>query len=158
MGGRMIDLDEELLSLLENDEMFAFFDFSLTLPEERTVSGLCKISRPKSADFQSYYISLLFMIDAAESRVCHVIDEHINQINWEDLRDSMPEIISILSMPYLSERSGIYFREIDIYLAVDKLTRPFIARFHPLLAGAMGLKAETPTYWDDMPQDGKHTG
>jgi len=149
----MIDLYDELLSLIEKEEMFAFFDFSLSLPEGRTVSGLCEISKPKSADSKTHYIALMFLIDAVEEILCHVVDEHINKIDWDDLRDSVPKITSILPMPYLSEHSGIYAREVDIYLFDDNLTRPFIERFQPLLAEVMGFKAETPVFWDDPPRD-----
>lgn len=155
---KIIDLDEELLNLLKKEEMFAFFDFSLNLPEAGTASGLCKVSRPRSADSGSYYISLLFLIDADEQRMPRAIDERINKINWKDLSHSVPEIKSILPMPYLSVRAGIYAREIDIYLSVNELTRAFVTGFQPLLARAMGLNAEAPVFWDDMPRDEKLGG
>lgn len=154
----IIDLDEELLNLLKKEEMFAFFDFNLNLPEGGTASGLCKVSRPKSADSGTYYISLLFLIDADEPAMSRAIDERINKIKWEDLSRSVHEIKSILPMPYLSVRAGIYAREIDIYLTVNELTRAFVTGFHPLLAQSMGLNAEAPVFWDDMPRGEKLGG
>ncbi|MEN6439241.1 MAG: hypothetical protein ABFD97_11755 [Syntrophobacter sp.] len=153
MGERIIDLDKEFLDSFKKEEMFAFFDITLRLPEERTASGLCKVSKPKSSDSHSYYISLLFLIDDADGTLCQALDGHINRINWDDLNTCVPEIVSVLPMPYLSKRSGIYIREIAIYLTTDKLTRPFVAQLGPLLARTAGIKAEKPTFWDDMPRD-----
>lgn len=158
MVERIIDLDEEFLSLFKKEEMFAFFDFGLDLPGDRTASGLCKISRPKAADSDSYYISLLFMIDAAEDAVCQAIHEHIDRINWRELEASVPEIVTVLSLPHTSPRSGIYFREIDIYLSGDKLTKSFFAQFHPRLAEVAAFQAASPIFWDDMPRDAKPVG
>ena len=158
MRERIIDLDEEFLNLFKKEEMFAFFDFSLGLPEDRTIPGLCKISRPKSAGANSYYISMLLMIDVDDDTMCRLVDEYMNKINWKDLNVSMPEIVSVLPMPRLSTRAGIYFREVYIYLTADKLTKSFFAQFHPLFAGVTGFRAATPIFWDDMPQDAKPVG
>lgn len=155
MGDRVIDLDEEFFELLKKEEIFAFFDFNLSLPADRTVSGLCKISRPKSADSGSHYFAMVFMLDAVDDTVCHAISGYFKAIDWEDLRRSVPGIVSFVAMPYLSQSAGIYIKEVDVYLASGNLTRHFLEGFHSSLAGVMKISAENPIYWDDIPQDPK---
>lgn len=152
MRDRVIDLDEEFFALLKKEEIFAFFDFSLSLPGDQTASGLCKISRPKSADSKSHYISLLFMLDAADDPTCQSINEYINGIDWEKLNKSVAGVASVVPMPYLSQRAGIYIREVDIFLAGDKVERLFVERLLSSLARVAGLKAETLIFWDDIPR------
>ena len=156
MEDRVIDLDEEFLTLARKEEMFAFFDFSLSLPGAQTASGLCKISRPKSADSKSHYISLLFMLDAADDPKCQSINEYVNRIDWEELNKSIAEVASVVPMPYLSKRAGLYIREVVIYLTGDNLERRFFAKLHSSLARVGGLKAETLIFWDDIPQAEEH--
>lgn len=155
MGGRVIDLDEEFLDLLKREEIFAFFDFCLGLPADRTVSGLCKISRPKPADSGSHYFSMVFMLDAVDDTVCRAISEYFKVIDWEDLARSVPGIVSFAAMPYLSQHAGIYIKEVDVYLTAGNLTRPFLEGFHSSLARGMKIRAENPIYWDDIPQEPK---
>lgn len=153
MGKRIIDLDEEFLDLFNKEEVYAFFDFSLSLSEERATTGLCKISKPRSAGSKSYYISLLFMIDVSDDAECKDVDEYMEKIDWMALKAAVPGIATILPMPHLSPRSGIYFKIVDVYLTGNQLTRSFLDGFHPLFAKVAGFRAETPVYWDDMPQD-----
>ncbi len=155
MGDRIIDLDEEFFDLLKKEEIFAFFGFSLSLPEDRTVSGLCKISRPKSADPKLHYFAMVFMLDAVDETVCRAMNEHFKTIDWEALRGSVPGIVDFVAMPLLSQRAGIYIKEVDVYLTAGNLTKPFLEGFHSSLARVMKLGAEDPIYWDDIPQDPK---
>jgi hypothetical protein len=152
MSGRVIDLDEEFSTLLKKEKIFAFFDFSLSLPGDQTASGLCKISRPKSADSKSHYISLLFMVDAADDPKSRSINEHMNGIDWGELNKSVVEVTSVLPMPSLSQRAGIYIREVDIYLGGDNFERLFFEKLIVSLARVAGLNAETPVFWDDFPR------
>jgi len=154
MQDMVIDLDEEFLALLKEEEIFAFFDFSLSLPGGQTASGLCKISRPKSADSKSQYISLLFMLDAADDTKCQAINERLNGIDWDELRKSVAEVLSVVPMPYLSQRAGIYIREVDIYIPGHNPQRLFFENLLSSLATVVDLKAEAPTFWDDIPQAG----
>ncbi len=153
MGDRVIDLEEEFLDLMKREEIFAFFDFSLSLPADSTVSGLCKISRPKPADSGSHYFSMVFMLDAADDRACRAINEYFKAIDWEELGRAVPGILSFAPMPCLSQRAGVYITEVDVYLTAGGLTKNFLERFHSALAEGMRIRAENPIYWDDLPQE-----
>ncbi|MDR3555295.1 MAG: hypothetical protein P4L55_11115 [Syntrophobacteraceae bacterium] len=148
----VIDLDEEFFGLLKEEEIFAFFYISLNLPGDQTAMGLCKISRPKSHDSLSHYISLLFMLDAADAPKCQSIDAHISGINWTEFGQSLVEVVSVVPMPYLSQRAGLYIREVDIYLAGGDLDRSLLEKLVSSLARIAEFKAEEPVFWDDVPE------
>jgi hypothetical protein len=148
----VIDLDEEFFSLLKKEAIFAFFYFSLNLPGDQTAMGLCKISRPKSHDSVSHYISLLFMLDATDAPQCQSIDAHISGIDWAEFTKSLVEVVSVVPMPYLSQRWGLYMREVDIYLAGGDLDRFLLEKLVSSLARVAELKAEEPVFWDDVPE------
>jgi len=63
-----LDLKQQIVDLFNLEEMFAFFDFVLKMGSERTVTGLCKISRPKAKKRARYY-SMLFIIDTANDEI-----------------------------------------------------------------------------------------
>ena len=155
MMDRVIDLDEEYFDLLKKEEIFAFFDFSLRLPGDRNVSGLCKVSRPKSEGAGSHYFAMVFILDAADDAVCQALNEYFKAIDWEDLRGSVPGIVSFVAMPHLSQRAGVYIKEVDVYLTAGNLTRHFLEGFYSSLTGVMKISGENPIYLDDMPQDPK---
>ncbi len=50
MKSDRIDIMQEFVELYHQEEMLAFFEFSIERPGAAAVNGLCKISKPKAAD------------------------------------------------------------------------------------------------------------
>ncbi len=63
----VIDLRQELIDLYADEQMLAFFEFTLERPGNEALSGLCRIARPKPHSSTLRYLSLIFLVDTPDS-------------------------------------------------------------------------------------------
>jgi hypothetical protein len=149
-----IDLYREFIDVFHKEEMLAFFDFNVESDAGETLSGLCKISRPKPGRSDSRYLSLLFIIETPDEKVWKEAEARFGQIDWDGLRHRFPEFESALSIPFtLREFTGTYFQEIDIYLKKTAvISRPFIVgTLCPSVFSVAGITAGEPVFREDLP-------
>lgn len=149
-----IDLYREFIDVFRREEMLAFFDFQAETEHHGTLSGLCRISRPKPGRSDSLYLSLLFIIETPDKQVWREACERFDAIDWDRIGDRLPEFESVLSMPFsLREFTGSHFQEIDIYLRNDAvISRPFITgTLCPAVCHAARITAGAPLFREDLP-------
>lgn len=154
MNTNGIDLYREFIDVFRKEEMLAFFDFQAESRKSGTLSGLCKISRPKPGTGGSRYLSLLFIIETPDETAWKEAEERFGAIAWDGLQDRFPEFESALSIPFtLREFTGNYFQEIDIYLKdFSAVSRSFITgTFCPAVFSVAAITAGEPVFREDLP-------
>jgi hypothetical protein len=150
----VIDLNQQLIDLFNKEEMLAFFDFQLNLSGTEPVSGLCKISRPKSTDQHTQYISLLFLIDTPNGAIWQHVNAYAEHIRWSAFEAELPGIETVLSIPHLHQGAGIYFKETAIYLNREATASKYYIsnKLYPAILKIMGLRAGELVFWEDLPE------
>jgi hypothetical protein len=149
-----IDLYQEFIDVFHKEEMLAFFDFLTHGGAADSLSGLCKISRPKPGKADSRYLSLLFIVDTPDEDAWKKAEARFAEIDWDGLRDRLPEFESALSIPFsLREFTGNYFQEIDVYLKNNTaVSRSFIVgALCPAIFSVARLRAGEPVFREDLP-------
>lgn len=147
----VIDLDKQLRDLLKKEETMAFFDFELKAGTDASVSGVCKISKPKKGQSKSKYLAVLFIMDTPNEVARKKISAVFNSINWDMLKMRMPGFKSAFPIPYMTLSSEIYFMETDIYLANEIVPdQAYISsKLFPALTSVMGMKAGELVFWEE---------
>jgi hypothetical protein len=153
-SGPVIDLDQELLSAFNKEEMLAFFDFKMTIGVDTVVSGLCKISEPKAHRDRPTYFCLFFVIDVPDNDSRGLIDTRVDKIKWEHVRRYLPDVTDVLSMPSANYTRGTCFKEVEIYVTGDERSlKSYIAeKLFPAIVDVAGLDAGSLVFWADLPE------
>ena len=150
--GLTVDLDKELTSLFDKEEMFAFFNFEVNTPSEKIVPGLCKVTKPKVGEAQSVYFSLLFILDIQDNETWREVDALINNIPWDSFERYSERIKYVLPMLSRSLSTGNYFKEVCIYItSINDLTKQYIFnKVYSILPTVTNFKTGDLTFWDDL--------
>jgi hypothetical protein len=153
-----IDLYRQFIDEFHKEEMLAFFDFQADTEHNGTLSGLCKVSRPKPGKSDSRYLSLLFIIETPDEQAWKEAQTRFGRIPWDGLQGRFPEFESALSIPFtLREFTGNHFQEVDIYLKEGTLiSRSFIlGTLCPSVFSVAGIRAGEPVFREDLPDSCK---
>ncbi len=153
-----IDLHQQFIDVFTREEMLAFFDFRADTGKGGTVSGLCKVSKPKEGKSDMRYFSLLFIIETPDEQTWRDVDGWFSLVPWDDLQQCLPEFDSVLSIPFtLQEFTGNFFQEIDIYVKENTVpSRSFIlGALLPAVRSVSGIDAGEPVFWEDLPASPK---
>ena len=150
-----IDIEQELHDLVASEEMLAFFDF--TLPPGSAagaVEGLCKVSRPRERRSRSTYVSLFFVVDAADADIRRRVAGHLGRVDWNACGAAMAGVDCILAIPHRDAGSdaGLFLKELDVYLDGSRAPDAAFLRevLHPAIAKATGLRTGEITVWEDV--------
>jgi hypothetical protein len=150
-----IDLDRELMSLVAREEMLAFFDFVLALGGDRdggpTVEGLCKISRPKERRSRVTYLSLLFVVDAADVSAQQALAARFGAIDWDAARAE--GVDGVLPVPHRDAGAGLFLKEVDVFLDGSRVADAAFVRetLLPSIVRATGIRPGELTVWQSSP-------
>lgn len=142
-----IDIMQEFVDLYGKEEMLAFFDFSVERPGKQPVSGLCRISRPKSSGAKMQYLSLTFVADTPDDDAEAAIAAVLERIDTDGLRRAVAEVSEVVVMPSMGSPAHSYVAQADILLdtAPDK---QFIAmRLLPAVRRLMQVKPTEVVWW-----------
>jgi hypothetical protein len=147
-----IDVTKQLQDVLKREEMLAFFDFQFESETGRTISGLCKISRPKEGKARSKYVSLLFIVDTPDGEARGEALSRMASIQWDSLRGELTGLEDILLLPPTDLGSGDFvLSQMDLYVnAVVDLAKPYVfEQLHPAIVKIAGITSGTPVYFPD---------
>jgi hypothetical protein len=156
----LVDLNQELADLFKKEEMLAFFDFRLVVSEGETLSGLCKISRPKAGEGASTYLSLLSVTDVPEGSTWALVDGAMAAVGWEQIKRHLACVESVMSMPIRKPIKGVYLRETYVYLSAAPgapLESYLENRLYPAIVKATGFEAGDLVIWSDMAETARDT-
>jgi hypothetical protein len=149
-----IDLHREFINVFNREEMLAFFDFQADTGKGATVSGLCKVSKPKEGKSDMCYFSLLFIIETPDENIWQDVDTWFSSIQWDGLKHRLPEFESVLSIPFTTDEfTGNFFQEIDVYVREDtEPSRSFILDgLCPAVRSVSRITSGEPVFWKDLP-------
>ena len=149
----MIDFDTQLQDLFNKEEMLAFFDFQFPGGTNPPLTGLCKISKPKTDEKSAHYFSLLFLVDASSAAGWDRIDEIFKQVPWETLAERLPGVDAVLTLPYSQPVGGLYLQEIDIFFQKGSVVSKgnISSRLVPAVAWVCGCQAGKIVFWSNTP-------
>lgn len=151
-----IDIERELIDLSAQEEVLAFFDFTMPIGNgagASEIEGLCKVSRPKERSSRSTYVSMMFIIDAQDADVHRAVDQHMREVDWDAYAVSTPGVECVLPVPHRSGSAGLFLKEVDVYLdGTQAPTAAFVSSvLQPAVARVVGLRPSEVTVWDDAP-------
>src|SRR5262245_62080249 len=112
--GKRIDIVQEFVDLYNREDMLGFFDFTIEGISAEPVSGLCRISKPKTA--QMPYVSLTFVIDTQDPHARDVIEDLLAKMDGEGLKAELPEAVEVIPAPVPDTSGGSYVRQVDVLL------------------------------------------
>jgi hypothetical protein len=148
---KAINIDRQLQDLVASEEVLAFFDFMLPLHGDAAVEGLCKVSRPRERRSKSTYLSIFFIIDAADAAQHRAVEAHLKRADWNAAGDHLDGVDCFVAIPNRGHSSGLVLKEVDVFL--DGTREPDIAFvrdvLQPAIARAADLRASPVTVWDD---------
>jgi hypothetical protein len=151
-GEGRIDLFEQFVSLSNQEQMLAFFDFEVDAPAgQAPLSGLCRISKPKSGEWRTAYVSLAFVVDTPDEAAKAAIDAALAGLESDELKAAVPGVQEVLTVPVINVGPENYVRQADVLLEpgvnVDKGL--LAQRLIPAIQQITGLKAADVVWWDD---------
>lgn len=147
-----IDIVQEFAELSSKEDFLAFFDFTLARPGRQPVSGLCKISKPKSGGGQPKYLSLTFIVDTPDDDAGNRIDDVLRTMADSELQRTLPQVTEVVLLPSISSDHDTYVRQTDVLLApsIDP-GRFFVAeRLVPAICSATQFTITEIVWWDEM--------
>ena len=147
-----IDIEQELIDLAAQEEVLAFFDFTLALSATGgEVEGLCKVSRPHERRSRSSYVSLLFVVDALDEKTRRAVEAHLSAVDWGGPAKSIPGVAGFLPVPHRDTAAGLLLKEVDVYLdGTQPATADYVRTvLQPAVARAAHLRAGEVTAWEE---------
>ncbi len=146
-----IDILQELTDLYAKEDLLGFFEFTLARPGNDPLSGLCKISKPKSGGGQPAYLSLTFVVDTPDDDARVRIADAIGKMAEGGLRRALPQVAEVIPLPSLSSAADSYVQQIDVLLAAHiEPARLFVAeRLAPAIRNATQFKIAEIVWWDE---------
>ncbi len=146
-----IDILQELTDLYAKEDLLGFFEFTLARPGNDPLSGLCKISKPKSGTGQPTYLSLTFVVDTPDDDARVRIADAIGKMAEGGFRRALPQVAEIVPLPSLSSGADSYVRQIDVLLAANiEPARSFVTeRLAPAIRNVTQFTIGEMVWWDE---------
>lgn len=151
-----IDIMQEFVDLYGKEEMLAFFDFTVERPGKEAVSGLCRISRPKSSG-RMRYLSLSFVADTPDDEAYTTICAVLERIDSDGLHRAVPEVSEVVSMPSMGMSSQSYVAQADILVDAVPDKQFITFRLLPAIRRLMQVKPTEVVWWAEPAADGEPT-
>jgi hypothetical protein len=149
---KSVDIMQEFVGLFEKEDMVSFFDFQHTVQEKESVSGFCKITKPKKGTTELNYLSLVFIIDSPDAETRSSISDAMKKFNEDSLKKYLPAIKTVISMPAMDAAPETYLKQVDIIFetrfTADK--RFIFEELYPAIRDVTHFNVEEMSWWDDV--------
>ncbi len=144
------DVQQELNDFFSHEEFLAFFDFHLPGSGGKMLNGLCKVARPAGPHTVNY-LCLTFVVDTPNVEAEHQIEKLLAKLDLKALREQLPTIQSMTSVPASMRHSENYVHQMDLIFPSDREIelREVVPMILFSLRKATGLKTESPQWWDE---------
>jgi hypothetical protein len=152
MTDEPIDIIQQFANQYAKEQMLAFFEFKLECGAAEPVSGLCKISKPKSGSSKLNYLSLTFVVDTDNAETRRAVDDVLAGMEGSALHARLPHVLEVV--PDLSMNAGgeTYVGHMDLLLesAIDP-GRVFIAdTLMPALDSVLPIQVIEVVWWGSL--------
>ena len=144
-----IDIFQEFVSLSNQEQMLAFFDFQLEA-SGRLLSGLCRVSKPKGSDRSTSYVSLTFVVDTPDEPARRAIEGALANLETDTLKAAVPGVQELLSVPVIDVGADNYVQQADVLLERGiKPDEMFLGqRLIPAIQKITRIKAADVVWWE----------
>ncbi|HEV8718931.1 MAG TPA: hypothetical protein VGX03_39685 [Candidatus Binatia bacterium] len=148
-----IDIFQEFVAQYAREEMLAFFEFTLDLEGQESVSGLCRISQPKQGSSRLRYLSLTFVVDTPNEMARAAIEHVLAHLTETTLRAVLSQTAGVVPTPSMHTGPEHYIRQIDILLSVNTTPdKRFISEsLVPALQKVFPLQISEVSWWEARP-------
>ena len=113
----VLDLAGEMSALFDQEEMLAFFDLRLRLPESLDVEALGRLSRAKTNSAGRRYLSLFCLVDTPQETVRRGIEECFRSAPWSAWGERFRSVEQVVPMPPMHASEDLYVVAVDIVLS-----------------------------------------
>ena len=146
-----IDLMQQFVDLYAREDMLCFFDFAIARPGAAELSGICRISKPKSGNSSLRYLSMVFVVDTPDEQSRRDVPALFARLEENNLKAFAHEISEVLAVPAPTRHAENYVHQIDLLLDKDfDVDEGFIsARLVPAVRNIGGLKTSELVWWED---------
>jgi hypothetical protein len=144
-----IDLAKESVELSSREETLAVFEFTVDRIGAASVSGLCRIAKPKSVSSSLRYLSLAFMVDAPDASASEHLDQVLTHLESKLPEATAPSIIEVMSIPSIDASPGGFLRQSELLLAesADE-DQHFVTRELVPAIGQSPIRVGELMWWD----------
>jgi hypothetical protein len=151
MKGEPIDIMQQFVDLYSREEMLCFFDFSIARPGAADLSGLCRISKPKSGNSSLRYLSMVFVVDTPDEQSRRDVPAVFARLDSDSLKVFAPEIAEVLAVPAPTGHAENYVHQIDLLLDTDiEPDEHFVSSLLlPAVRKISGFRTSEMVWWDD---------
>ncbi len=149
MAEERIDILQEFVDLYAREEMLAFFDFTLERAGRDPISGLCRISKPKSGRSKLQYLSLTFVVDTPDDDSRTRIRSALEKLDGEAMKEHVPAVVEVVPVPSLGTSSESYVTQADILLNAEPDEKFVSTQLVPAVRALTELKAAEVVWWGD---------
>lgn len=149
------DVQQELSDFFSSEQFLAFFDFHLPGAGGKTLTGLCKVSRPVSSKPGINYLCLTFIVDTPNQDAEKNIEQLLGKLDLKAFRGQLPTLQSMTSVPASMRRAENYIHQMDlIFPRVGEVDlREVVPMILFTVRKATGMKTESPQWWDEEALD-----
>ncbi len=144
-----IDIVREFVDLYGREDMLAFFDFSVERPGKEALSGLCRISKPKSGGAKMQYLSLTFVVDTPDEEARTAVAEVLERIDTDRVKHAVAEVSEVVCMPSIASSVQSYVTQADLLLDAEPDRPLIVQRLLPAIRRIMGVKPTELVWWAD---------
>ncbi len=145
----IIDLRQELIDLYADEQMLAFFEFTLERPGNEALSGLCRIAQPKPHRSTLRYLSLIFLVDTHDSTTRLVVQKALAWLEGSALKTAVPGMTDGALISSLNSSTENYIAQTDLLLESD-VNKAFITtQLIPTIARIAQLHLTHVEWWEE---------
>lgn len=134
-----------------NEEFIAFFDMRLHDSGGKSLSGLCKVARPKGNPPKVNYLSLTFIFDTPAPAFHSLAEKCIAKLTGPAFAKYIPEVKTVTSVPCTERKAETYIHQMDILLAGSQAPDMVSTLRHIVftIRQTGGFQTEPPQLWDE---------
>ncbi len=148
-----VDIRQEIVELYARERMLAFFEFQIDIGTPAPLSGLCRISRPKSDASTLRYLSLIFLVDLTDTTTTTTLKEVFAPLRGEGLRRAVPGLSDVVPLSEVDIGSSNYIAQLDLLIEVDASEYFVRSQLVPAIAQATGIRPTNFEWWEIEPAD-----
>lgn len=150
MSQKSIDLVGQIKTLINEEDLLAYYDFHFLLPGGRDITGLCKISAQERRGMRLEGLTVLFILDLPDKTAQREVDDHFTHAPWDSLVDRLPGLKVAVPMPLMVLSATGVIKQVDLAVHLDYYTEAYVTdKLFPLVNQTAGLSPGELSFWKE---------